>query len=64
MSNVFSNLTGNGLEESQDRLGGFSLLDTDIYVGTIKMAYGGSSASGALNVTLVFDFDGHVGDLI
>lgn len=58
MSNVFSSLTGNGLEESQDRLGGFSLLDTDIYVGTIKMAYGGSSASGALNVTLVFDFDG------
>lgn len=54
---IFSNLTNEGLEESQDRLGGYSPLDTDIYLATIKMAYGGQSTGGAKSVTVVADVE-------
>lgn len=55
---LFGDLKNDGLEETQDRLGGFSVLETDIYTGTVKMAYAGTSASGARNITLLFDHDG------
>lgn len=58
MSNLFGNLTSEGLEESQDRLGGFSPLETDIYTGVIKALYGGASAGGAKSVTLIAEFNG------
>lgn len=55
---LFVNLTNDGLEESQDRLGGFSLFDTDIYEATIKLAYGGQAESGAAFVAYVFELPG------
>lgn len=58
MNHLFKNLTSNGLEESEDRLGGFQILDSGIYQATIKALYGGQSASGALSVTLIADING------
>lgn len=55
---LFGNLKSDGLEETQDRLGGFSPFDTDIYTGKIKMAYAGQSDGGAKNISLVVDFNG------
>lgn len=50
---LFGNLKSDGLEESQDRLGGFKPLETDIYTGVIKAAYAGKSDGGALSVNLI-----------
>lgn len=56
---VFSNLTTTGLEETQDRLGGFAALPSDAYVGKIKTAYAGiASASKAQSLTLIVEFPG------
>lgn len=55
---IFSNLKSDGLEEAQDRLGGFQALDTDIYTGKVKVAYAGKSQGGAHNVTIVVDLAG------
>ena len=55
---LFNKLTSDGLEESQDRLGGFSPFDSDIYIGTIKVAYAGTSLGGATSVSVVVDADG------
>lgn len=55
---LFGNLKSDGLEEAQDRLGGFSRLETDAYKGVIKVAYAGKSPGGAQNVTLVVSIDG------
>jgi hypothetical protein len=55
---LFKKLTTDGLEQSQDRLGGFSPFDTGIYTGKIKNAYGITSQQGAQGVTLVVDFAG------
>jgi hypothetical protein len=56
--NLFNDLKTDGLEENQDRLGGFSVLETDLYAGKIKMAYAGQAASGARSVTVIVDFSG------
>lgn len=50
---VFSNLTTEGHEETNDRLGGFAIRETDAYLATIKMAYAGQSQGGAKSVSLV-----------
>lgn len=51
---LFSNLTSDGLEENEDRLGGSGgRLETDVYAGKIKIAYAGVSQKGAKNVTLI-----------
>lgn len=55
---MFGNMTTDGLEQAQDRLGGFSLKETDIYPGTIKAAYAGKSEGGAMNITLIVDLAG------
>jgi len=55
---LFKNLTTEGMEEAQDRLGGFSVFETDVYAGKLKVAYAGQSEGGARNVTLVMDFGG------
>ena len=53
MSNIFGNLTNDGLEEAQDRLGGgYQALETDAYPAIITMAYAGQAASGARSVTV------------
>lgn len=58
MSNLFGNLTNDGLEESQDRLGGYQPFDSDAYVGKIKAAYAGKSDGGALSVSFILDLNG------
>lgn len=58
MSNLFANLKSDGLEESQDRLGGYRPLDTDIYTGKIKALYASKSTQGALGINLIADFNG------
>lgn len=55
---LFGNMKTEGLEETQDRLGGFQPLEADIYTGPIKVAYAGKSAQGAQNVTVIFDVRG------
>ena len=56
---LFAELDTNGVERSEDTLGGgFNLLDSDIYEAKIKAAYGGASQGGALNVTVVCDING------
>ena len=55
---MFGNLTTDGLQESQDRLGGISVFNTDIYIGTIKALYAGKSTGGATSVTLIADLNG------
>ena len=51
---LFNNLNTDGVERSEDQLGGsFSLLDSNIYTATIKAAYAGRSSAGAMNITLI-----------
>lgn len=54
---LFGNFKTDGLEETGDRTGGFQLLDSDIYTGTIKALYVGESKSGAMNLNLEVEFD-------
>lgn len=54
---LFGNLTSEGLEKSQDRLGGFSPLDSGVYTATIKALYAGQSAGGAMSITLLAELD-------
>lgn len=49
---LFGGLTDEGLEEAQDRVGGFQPHETDIYKGTIMMAYALKSTGGAQGVYL------------
>jgi hypothetical protein len=56
--NPFGSMKSEGLEESQDRLGGFAPIDTKIYTGTVKALFAGQSASGAHNLSLVLDLGG------
>jgi hypothetical protein len=58
MSNIFGSLTNEGLEESQDRLGGFRVRESGPVTGTIKAAYAGKSPkSQARSVTVILDAD-------
>lgn len=51
---LFADLKKDGLEKSEDRLGGgFQPLTTDIYTMTIKAFYAGESQHGAKSVTIV-----------
>ncbi len=54
---IFGKLNNDGLEEAQDRLGGYQALDTDLYTGTIKMAYAGQSAAGAQSITFLVNLE-------
>lgn len=58
MTDLFKNFTTTDLEESQDRLGGFQALDSDIYPATIKALYAGESSGGAVSLTLIADLGG------
>lgn len=56
---LFQNMTTDGLEAAEDRLGGFQVLATNAYTGTIKAAYAGkSTSSNAQSVSLIMDFGG------
>lgn len=54
MSNIFGNLSTDGLEEAQDRLGGSRIIESGPLTGTIKLAYAGKATnSDARSVTIV-----------
>lgn len=56
---MFGNLTTEGTEKVTDNVGGnFSLFESDVYEGTIKMAYVGEAQSGAKSINLTIDIDG------
>ena len=55
---IFSNMKSEGLEQSQDRLGGFQAFESDIYTGPIKALYAGESRGGAVSVTVILDLGG------
>lgn len=55
---MFNDLTKEGLEETKDNLGGFAPIESNIYLGKIKMAYGVEADSGAKGVALEIDIDG------
>jgi hypothetical protein len=56
---LFNNLTSDAHEvETEDRLGGFSVLESGSYDAKIKVAYAGKAASGAQSVTFIFDING------
>lgn len=55
---IFGNLSNEGHEQVEDRLGGFALFPTDIYEAKIKMAYAGASQRGARFVHLIADIGG------
>ena len=51
---LFGNLKSDGLEQTQDRLGGgYQPKETDIYTGKIKALYAGKSPGGAQSVSLI-----------
>jgi hypothetical protein len=55
---LFQGLSDDGLEQAQDRLGGFQPFNTDIYPAKIKAAYAGKAPSGAMSVTIMADIAG------
>ena len=56
---LFNNLGTDGLEQSEDRLGGGrKIFNTDIYPAVVKLAYASKADSGALAVNLVLDLNG------
>lgn len=55
---MFGDMTRESHEAAEDRLGGFQVYDTDIYSGTIKLAYASQAPSGARCINFEFDFGG------
>lgn len=59
MSKLFGNMTTDGMEKTEDRLGGGrQVFESDIYTGQIKMLYALESSGGAKGVFLELDIDG------
>ena len=54
---IFSQYKTEGLEQSQDRLGGFTPLESNIYIATISAVYAQPAKSGAMGVTLEAKLD-------
>lgn len=57
-NNPFGGLKTEGLEQSGDYLGGGGAIDSDVYSGTIKLAYAGIARSGAHSLTICVDMNG------
>lgn len=55
---MFSGITTEGLEKTEDRLGGFKVWPTNVYDAKIKMIYGTTSAGGAKGVVIHLDING------
>ena len=55
---IFANLSNDGLEKTEDRLGGFAVYATDSYDAIIKMAYADKADSGAMCVAFTFAMPG------
>lgn len=58
MTKLFGNLSDEGLEESQDRLGGYQPFETDVYTGKTKLVYGTKSNGGAQGLVVHIDCNG------
>jgi len=55
---MFDNLTTDGLEKAEDRLGGGGVLDTNVYKGKLIAAYlGKSQSSKARNITYLIKME-------
>ena len=58
MSKLFGNMTKEGTETTEDRLGGgFKVFDTDAYAAVIKLAYAGESSGGAKSMNYEFELE-------
>lgn len=57
-ANPFGNLGTEGLEQARDSLGGGGAIDSDVYDGTIKLAYAGASQGGARFLAVHIDING------
>ncbi len=56
MSNkLFEDLKTTELEKTEDRLGGFSVFEADLYTGKVKAMYVGTAKSGAMSMNVVVD---------
>lgn len=55
---IFGGMTTEGLEDTQDRVGGYQPFETDAYDATIKVAYAGQSSGGAQSVTVIAECGG------
>lgn len=61
MSNLFGDMTTEGLEQAEDRLGGFTLFETDAYDCVVKAFYAGKAndaASKSQSITLITEING------
>lgn len=61
MSNLFGDMSTEGFEQAEDRLGGFQLFESDAYDVVIKAFYAGKAtdpASQAKSITLIGDIGG------
>lgn len=60
MSNLFGDMSTEGFEEAEDRLGGFQLFETDAYDAVVKAFYAGKAdaPSKAQSITLIADIGG------
>lgn len=54
---LFSNMNTEGMEQVEDKVGGFSVLESGVYTATVKAAYV-LPGSGAMAVNLIFDLAG------
>ena len=55
---LFSNFTNDSFDEQKDTLGGFTLLDSDIYDATLKFVYANRAPSGAVSINIIADIEG------
>lgn len=56
---MFGNLTGDGLEQTGDRLGGGGVRESGAYEGKVKLVYAGkASSSNAQSLTILLDLNG------
>lgn len=52
---MFNDLTTDNLEQTEDRIGGFTPYESDIYTGPVKAFYAGQSDKGAKFVAVILD---------
>jgi len=58
INNLLHNLTTDELKPSKDTLGGFQLLDSNVYATHVKMAYITQSSGGATGIALELSIEG------
>lgn len=56
-NNIFGGLQTQGLDQGGDVLGGSRIRDTNVYAGTVTLAYAGQSQGGARSLTFHIKFD-------